>query len=56
MTELLKDFVEEAEERKAREIAERMFHDGASVSDVMRWTGLSEEEAQEVLKRVREEA
>lgn len=56
MTELLKEIVEEAKEERSKEIAERMFRDGASVSDVMRWTGLSEEEAQELLKRVREEA
>jgi len=60
MTELLKEIVEEAEERaekrKAREIAERMFRKGASVADVVELTGLSEQEAQEVLRSTREEA
>jgi len=59
MTELLKEIVEEAEERGRdkgrREIAERMFRKGATVSDVVELTGLSEEEAKEVLKRVRGE-
>ncbi|WP_304459432.1 hypothetical protein [Alicyclobacillus sendaiensis] len=55
MTELLKEIVEEAEERKAREIAERMLRKGASVADVVELTGLSEQEVQEVLRHVREE-
>jgi len=59
MTELLKEIVEEAEERaekrKAREIAERMFRKGASIADVVELTGLTEQEVQEVLRRIREE-
>ncbi len=53
MTELLKEIVEEAKDERSKEIAERMFRKGATVSDVVELTGLSEEEAKEVLKRVR---
>ncbi|WP_041695629.1 transposase [Alicyclobacillus acidocaldarius] len=56
MTELLKEIVEEAKDERSKEIAERMFRKGASVADVVELTDLSEQEAQEVLKRVREEA
>ncbi|AEJ44363.1 transposase [Alicyclobacillus acidocaldarius] len=59
MTELLKEIVEEAQNRarreRDREIAERMFRKGASIADVVELTGLSEQEAQEVLRRVRGE-
>ncbi|AEJ44361.1 hypothetical protein TC41_2462 [Alicyclobacillus acidocaldarius subsp. acidocaldarius Tc-4-1] len=56
MTELLKEIVEEAKDERSKEIAERMFRDGASVADVVELTGLSEQEAVEVLRRVRGEA
>ncbi|WP_029422112.1 transposase [Alicyclobacillus macrosporangiidus] len=59
MTDLLREFEEEFKEKwmqqgsvsKAREIAERMFRKGASVSDVVELTGLSEQEAEEIRKR-----
>lgn len=68
MTELLREFEEEFKEKwmqkglqkglqqglqqGKREIAERMFRKGASVSDVVELTGLSEEEAEEIRKKV----
>jgi len=55
MTELLREVEQEARREERQEIAERLLRDGTSLSDVVRWTGLSEEEAKEVLKRVRGE-
>ncbi|SFU81555.1 transposase [Alicyclobacillus macrosporangiidus] len=60
MTDLLREFEEEFKEKwmqqgvqqGKREIAERMFRDGASISDVVRWTGLSEKEAEEIRRRL----
>ncbi|WP_029423503.1 transposase [Alicyclobacillus macrosporangiidus] len=60
MTDLLREFEEELKEKwmqqgellKAKEIAERMFRKGASVSDVVELTGLSEVEAEEIRKKI----
>ncbi|GMA48961.1 hypothetical protein GCM10025857_03180 [Alicyclobacillus contaminans] len=64
MTELLREFEEEFKEKwmkqglqqglqqGKREVAERMFRKGASVADVVELTGLSEEEAKEIRKKV----
>ncbi|WP_197029333.1 helix-turn-helix domain-containing protein [Alicyclobacillus macrosporangiidus] len=55
MTELLREVEEKFKEKwiqqGKREVAERMFSQGASVADVVELTGLSEEEAEE-MKRV----
>ncbi len=52
LKELEKEFVEKGEWLKAREIAERMFRKGASISDVIELTGLSEQDAEEIRKNV----
>ncbi|WP_245783933.1 transposase [Alicyclobacillus macrosporangiidus] len=64
MTELLRELQEEfmakgrqqglqqGRKEGKREVAERMFRKGASVSDVVELTGLSEEEAEEIRKKV----
>jgi hypothetical protein len=60
MTELLRELQEEFLEKGRqeglhegkREVAERMFRKGASVSDVVELTGLSEKEAEEIRKKV----
>ena len=52
MTELLKEIEQEARIEERKEIAARMFRKGASVSDVVELTGLSEEEAREIQKQI----
>ncbi|SFU81538.1 hypothetical protein SAMN05421543_1098 [Alicyclobacillus macrosporangiidus] len=52
MTELLREIEQEVRREERQEIAERLFRDGASVSHVVRWTGLSEKEAEEIRKKV----
>lgn len=52
MTEMLREIEQEARQEERREIAKRLFRKGASVTDVMEVTGLSEEEAEEIRKTV----
>jgi flagellar biosynthesis/type III secretory pathway protein FliH len=48
----LKQGLQQGRKEGKREVAERMFRKGASVSDVVELTGLSEEEAEEIRKKV----
>lgn len=56
MTDVVREIEQEAfqqgEHRKATQIAEKMFQKGASLADVVDLTGLSEQEAEEIRRRL----